>query len=58
LLTWTLSPLVRGRIENRATFNARDLGVILKDVSGAPQQAALRLDGEDARAFERMFLRP
>jgi len=58
LLTWTLSPLVRGRIENRATFNARDLGVILKDVSGAPQQAASRLDGEDARTFERMFLRP
>jgi hypothetical protein len=56
LLTWTLSPLVRGRIENRATFNARDLGVILQDVSGAPQQAASRLSGEDAKAFSRLFL--
>ena len=54
-LTWTLSPLVRGRIENRATLNARDLGVILKDVSSAPQQTASRLAGEDARAFARMF---
>lgn len=55
LLTWTLSPLVRGRIENRATFNARDLGVILKDVSGAPQQTASRLPAEDAAALARLL---
>lgn len=55
LLTWTLSPLVKGRIENRATLNARDLGVILREVSTAPQQAASRLRGEDGRAFARMF---
>lgn len=55
LLTWTLSPLVRGRIENRATLNARDLGVILKDISSAPQQAASRLSGEDAAALARLL---
>jgi len=55
LLTWTLSPLVRGRIENRATFNARDLSVILKDVSDAPQQAASRLSEEDAKALTRLL---
>ncbi|OGG44010.1 MAG: hypothetical protein A3F84_08185 [Candidatus Handelsmanbacteria bacterium RIFCSPLOWO2_12_FULL_64_10] len=55
LLTWTLSPLVRGRIENRATFNARDLGVILKEVSDAPQQTASRLPEEDAKALTRLL---
>jgi hypothetical protein len=55
-LSWTLSPLVRGRIENRATLNARDLGVILKDISSAPGQTASRLGGEDAAMLARMFL--
>ncbi|MSS70746.1 MAG: hypothetical protein EXS64_04570 [Candidatus Latescibacteria bacterium] len=54
-LTWTLSPLVRGRIENRAALNARDMSVILKDVSSAPQQTASRLAREDAAMLVRMF---
>lgn len=55
LLAWTLSPLVRGRIENRVSANLRDLSLILKDVSRSPRQVAARLPAEDVPAFTRMF---
>ena len=58
LLAWTLFPLVKGRIESRVTLNARDVGVILKDVSIAPQKIASRLAGDDAAAFVRLFPPP
>ena len=54
---WTLTPIVKARIESRVSNNFRDAARILETIATTPDEVAQRLTGNMRREFEQAFQR-
>lgn len=55
LLTWSMGPLLKPRVENRMNVNAGNMGTIMKDLTTEPQKATTLLQKEDAAALLKLL---